>query len=391
MTKVEKPRRLVICCDGTGNEIKENQSNVLKFYKLLKKDEPDQIGYYDVGIGTISDSGAWGRFKNRTKGVLGLAFGYGLDENVLDAYRFLIENYRKGDQIYLFGFSRGAYTVRVLGGLIHMCGLLHPHQANLASYALTIYKRAATDKDDGIAFRLQEMMDTRRPSIHFMGCWDTVSSVLIPRPDRAYIPSPQELLHTDDNPSVRHFRHAMAIDERRRMFRVARWKPNQIFKYLPYIDDEHGEPQISKQVWFAGVHSDVGGGYAECESGAAKFPLQWMVDEARDCGLVFRETLVKRLVRGENPSNVEASGPRDYSAPAATAELHDSMTSLWPILEVLPKAKMHHDNPELRKGYGVYWPLKERRYIEPDAVVHSSVTERIEKTNYSPENLPVAP
>ncbi|EFL87446.1 DUF2235 domain-containing protein [Ahrensia sp. R2A130] len=388
MSEEKKPRRLIICCDGTGNEIKENQSNVLKFYKLLKKDEPNQIGYYDVGIGTISDSGAWGRFKNRTKGVIGLAFGYGLDENVLDAYRFLIENYRKGDQIYLLGFSRGAYTVRVLAGLIHMCGLLHPHQANLASYALTIYKRAGTDKDEGIAYRLQEMMDTMRPTIHFMGCWDTVSSILIPRPDRGGIPTLQELPNTDNNPSVRHFRHAMAIDERRRMFRVARWEPDQIFKYLPYIDDEQGEPQIAKQVWFAGVHSDIGGGYTERDSGAAKFPLQWMVDEARDCGLVFREVMVKRLVRGENPSNVEEGGPRDYTAPDATAKLHNSMVWLWPILEVFPKSKKRHDNPAVREGHGIYWPLKERRYIEPGSVLHSSVLERMEKTGYAPVNLP---
>ncbi len=100
------PRRLILCCDGTGNEIEENQSNVLKFYRLIKKDEK-QIGFYDPGVGTISDSSPWARFKSKAYGVFGLATGYGLDDNVLEAYRFLIHNYKEGDQIYLLGFSRG--------------------------------------------------------------------------------------------------------------------------------------------------------------------------------------------------------------------------------------------------------------------------------------------
>ena len=117
------PRRIVICCDGTGNEIKQNESNVLKFYRVLKESD-DQIGFYDPGVGTISNSGAWARWKNKAKGVFGLATGYGLDGNVLDAYRFLLRHYEDGDQIYLLGFSRGAHTVRVLAGFINMVGLL---------------------------------------------------------------------------------------------------------------------------------------------------------------------------------------------------------------------------------------------------------------------------
>ncbi len=109
------PKSIIICCDGTGNEIKENESNVLKFYRLLLKNKK-QVVFYDPGVGTISNSGAWSTFKSKSKGVLGLVTGFGLDKNVLDAYRFLIRNYEDGDDIYLFGFSRGAYTVRVLAG-----------------------------------------------------------------------------------------------------------------------------------------------------------------------------------------------------------------------------------------------------------------------------------
>jgi uncharacterized protein (DUF2235 family) len=176
-------RNLIICCDDTGNEIKENQSNVLKFYRLIKKDAT-QLGFYDPGVGTIGDTSAWARFKNRAKGVFGLATGYGLDDNVLDAYRFLLRNYQEGDQIYLLGFSRGAYTVRVLAGFINMVGLLSPGNENLCGYALTAYKQASDKSDFNIAWRFQEVMEARRVTIRFMGCWDTVGSVIVPRPDR---------------------------------------------------------------------------------------------------------------------------------------------------------------------------------------------------------------
>ena len=119
------PKSIVVCCDGTGNEIKEHQSNVLKFYRILEKDE-NQVVYYDPGVGTISNSGAWAVFKNKAKGVFGLITGYGLDDNVLEAYRFIIKHYQDGDRIYLFGFSRGAYTIRVLAGFMRLIGLSIP-------------------------------------------------------------------------------------------------------------------------------------------------------------------------------------------------------------------------------------------------------------------------
>ena len=167
-------KKIVICCDGTGNEIKENQSNVLKFYRVLKE-SADQIGFYDPGVGTISNSGAWSRFKNRAKGVFGLATGNGLDANVLDAYRFLIRHYDEGDQIYLFGFSRGAHTVRVLAGFMNMVGLLHAHQEHLCSYALTAYKQSSDRNDFRLAWRVQRVLDTRRATIRFRSSLDVAS------------------------------------------------------------------------------------------------------------------------------------------------------------------------------------------------------------------------
>ena len=139
-----EPKNLVICCDGTGNEISENISNVLKLYRCLRKTDktqPRQMVFYDPGVGTVTGPSTWNRWKADINLVLGLATGYGLDDKVLSAYCFLVEHYAPGDKIYLFGFSRGAYTVRVLAGLIHKVGLISPEQANLAGSGLVAYKQ----------------------------------------------------------------------------------------------------------------------------------------------------------------------------------------------------------------------------------------------------------
>ncbi len=378
-------RKLIVCCDGTGNEIKKNQSNVLKFHRLLEKNS-SQITYYDPGVGTISDSSDWQRWKSQSKMVFGLATGFGLDGNVLDAYRFLLNNYREGDQVYLLGFSRGAYTVRVLAGFINMVGLLAPENENLCGYALTGYKQASQKDDLAIAWRFQEVMETRRITIRFMGCWDTVGSVIVPRPDRLYVPSLEELPYTRQNPCVQAFRHALAIDERRRMFRVYPWENGQKFKTNPFVKDEAAKEQDCKQVWFAGVHADIGGGYPESESGAAKFPLRWMVEEAKAAGLTFRKTMFGRLVEGNNPKG----STRHYAAPDVNAALHNSMNKGWKILEYLPKSAKRVECKNRSAKLGMYLPKCEPRTILQDAVIDDSVWQRTQYCPgkpYKPENL----
>ena len=145
-TEPIEPRNIVICCDGTGNEVTGDLSNVLKLFRIADKNAK-QIVYYDPGVGTIGTESAWQRRKAQLRAVWGLATGAGLDENILDAYRFLIEHYRNGDRVFLFGFSRGAYTVRALAAFLNMVGLLYPNQINLADYALTTYKRAGWRKE----------------------------------------------------------------------------------------------------------------------------------------------------------------------------------------------------------------------------------------------------
>src|ERR1700722_8488940 len=122
-------KKLVVCCDGTGNQVSEAISNVLKFYRTLRKTDkagPLQLIYYDPGIGTLALPDPWTRFRQDAINALSLATGYGLNDRVLAAYRFLITHYEEGDDIYLFGFSRGAYTVRVLAALLHRIGVLSP-------------------------------------------------------------------------------------------------------------------------------------------------------------------------------------------------------------------------------------------------------------------------
>src|ERR1700750_2917771 len=104
------PKNIVICCDGTGNEIDTNSSNVLKLFRVLDKNAQQRV-YYHPGVGTVGLQSTWGRFKQEARGVLGLATGAGLDEKVLNGYRFLCTHYEDGDRVFLFGFSRGAYTV----------------------------------------------------------------------------------------------------------------------------------------------------------------------------------------------------------------------------------------------------------------------------------------
>lgn len=376
-------KNIVICCDGTGNEIAADLSNVLKLFRIVSKNE-EQIVFYDPGVGTIGSSDPWSRVKNNVRGVWGLMTGAGLDKNVLDAYKFLLDNYEDGDRIYMFGFSRGAYTIRVLAGFLRLVGLLERPQRNLCDYALTAYKRAAEKDNFEIAWRFERVASTRRIPIKFVGVWDTVSSVIVPRPDRFYLPSLETLPYTRTNSYVEIFRQAIAIDERRRMFRINRWTEPQPFKPNPFAAGD-GAPQDIKQVWFAGVHADIGGGYPETQSGPAKFPLLWMVDEAVGCGLQISTSLYNHLVFG----HAREGSTRNYVPPDFKAKLHNSMNVGWFLLELIPKRTKWRDWPWRWSLFGFYLPFCEPRLIGAGARIHYSVFERANADKkYSPVNLP---
>jgi len=392
-------RKLVVLLDGTGNEIKSNLSNVLKFYVCLEQGDEQRV-YYDPGVGTIGNPGWWSQLRQQLRSILGLALGLGLDDNVLGAYSWLCRIWQPGDEIYLLGFSRGAYTARVLGGFIHMCGLLRPDQLDLCGYALVAYKRSADESDLEIGNTFRRIADARRVTIRFIGVWDTVASVLTPRADRFYLPSIQTLPYTRSNPSVATFRHAIAMDERRRMFRLNHWRDPQSFFPQPG-NYEVRQPQDIRQVWFAGVHSDVGGGYAESESSLSKYPLLWMIEQARlrpqpgadGLGLAFDEDKVDRLARGINPPDAKYK----YVPPNPVGPLHQSLTGPWWLLEPLPKYYSLKEWPKRFVFFDFYLPKAEPRPIPnrpwPGRVdpflVHSSAIARIDGLeDYRPVNLP---
>ncbi len=378
-------RNLVVLCDGTGNELGRNLSNVLKLYRIARKN-PQQICYYHPGVGTISRISPWARFAQKARAVFGLMTGYGLDDNVLGAYRFLVENWRPGDRIYLFGFSRGAWTVRVLAGFIHLIGLLKPEQLNLCDSALGTYKRAAAHDDLPLAWHFSRVIGVRRPGIHFMGAWDTVASMIVPRPDRFWLPSLETLPYTRRNPSVAVFRHALAIDERRRMFRVAHWQEPQDHMPLPFRPASSRAQDI-KQVWFAGVHSDVGGGYPETASALSKIPLIWMVQEAEAQGLLINKHMFRHLAHG----TARKGSQHDYVAPDLCGVLHRSLSGFWWLLELLPKRSKYREWPRWTLP-GSYLPLGEPRNTSVAGTIHDSVYQRhVAGIGYAPPNLPLPP
>ncbi len=400
-----KPKNIVICLDGTGNQIEENLSNVLKLYRTLEKSDT-QIVFYDQGVGTLGYQYTWGWLTQKIKNGLGLAFGLGLDRNVIQAYEFIIRHHRehkvaghktpRGDNIYIFGFSRGAYTARVLAGLIYEIGILEPEQIHLSGAALAAYKQSRLTLADtesgteqsyegeGVNFR--RVAGSKTGAIKFLGLWDTVSSVFIPNPKGFFPPITRENLpHTSVNPAVKTVRHAIAIDEFRRMFRVDHWTAGQVYK--PNIHSKTAPGlQDSAAVWFAGCHSDVGGGYKRADSGLSQFSLIWMLAEAKKAGLKFPDRMAK-YVTGVKPWSTDTHYL--YPEPDVKATLHKSLTSKWWPLEIFPKSAKRRDWPPRKTFLGVYIPWGEPRFIPKTADIHESVTRRMSQCpDYNPVNIP---
>lgn len=377
-------KTIVILLDGTSNEIACDRTNILRLYGTLKKDE-QQLVFYDPGVGTFGSEGAWSRLRRKGAEVWGLMTGWGLDENVKQAYRFLVENYDDGgpqgerDRIAIFGFSRGAYAARVLAGFLNAFGLIARHEINLLDYAYRAYKRIGEDGADD-AFEEIRLFDRilrpDHPPIRFLGLFDTVASVI---ENGRYGIRLKSHAFTRNNRSVETVAHAVAIDERRTMFTPQLWGGERLYHAGPF-DNGSGLPQEVHEVWFAGGHGDVGGGYPEKESATAKVPLVWMIDHAKSCGIRFSTRSINSLVHGKYDDT-------KYVPPDPMGRIHDTMTPAWSVLEFLPrKLPRRSDRPSLL-GFGL--PLFERRKIPGGAAIHATVVERREMTGYDPSNLPV--
>ncbi len=299
------PKNIVICCDGTGNEYGNQNSNVVQLYQALIIDGKRQVGYYHPGVGTQGSPTSTNKVRATLSVIAGMAIGSGILDNVSDAYRYLMNVYEKGDNVYLFGFSRGAYTARAVAGVLHMFGLLCPGNEGLIPYVVRMYARrtrkaAGKVRTFDVAAGFKATFCRPCP-LHLVGLWDTVSSI-------GWIWDPLKLPYTARNPDMAHGRHAISIDERRCYFRNNRW----------------GEPfpgQDIKQVWFSGVHSDVGGSYPSAESGLSQITLQWMLCEAVSARIVDQPGPGQRHSR----PRLSLFGSRPKSRSTRTQLAHQTM------------------------------------------------------------------
>jgi uncharacterized protein (DUF2235 family) len=355
------PKNIVICCDGTGNEFGAVNSNVVRLYRVLEANPQTQVVYYHPGVGTLGAPNALTKLQKWWTRMCGLAFGYGLSAVVADACKFLMDHFEEGDRVYLFGFSRGAYAVRALAALLYVFGLIRKGNEVLIPYAIRMLKhRPKNAPADGDAFAEWQALGrqfretfSRECKPHFVGLWDTVSSV-------GWIYSPVTLPFTAANPDIHIGRHAVSIDERRCFYRQNLWSAP-------------APGQDIRQVWFAGVHSDVGRGYAEAESGLAGIALDWMLDQAVEAGLLVNATRSAEILAAMGP-------PRSP---------HKSLHGAWWILEYWPKRYVDlRRRPPVRR-----WmlPRGRPRYIPQDAEIHPSVFELMRdlRPPYRPPNLPV--
>jgi hypothetical protein len=343
---------LIVCCDGTWNTLNETDqgvpapTNVAKLYNGVVQDD-QQLAYYHPGVGTNG-----GMLDH----LAGGGTGAGLERNIMSAYQWLALRYRSGDRIFLFGFSRGAYTVRSLGGLLVHSGLLDLSDPSLAPAEVWSRVQQVFDsyrKGRAFANRKGYAFHAAKPgapgaapmAVHFMGVWDTVGSLGIPQELSVlrFLGDPKRYQFHDTriSPSILNARHAVALDEQRADFMPTLWTNIQ-------------RPSKVKQMWFPGVHCDVGGGYAQ--TGLSDGALLWMLDEARACGLQIRD------------------GVREQLRPDPLGVLHDSRQGLFKLGRTQPrqaicvaeasvKAGLLHPSAQERQAnppiaQGAYWPTR---------------------------------
>ena len=284
-------KNLVLCCDGTWDSADQEKkngelcvSNVLKIAVRMKKRTANgnlQIVYYDNGVGS----------GNALDKIEGGAFGEGLDANVNDVYRFLIANYEPGDAIHLIGFSRGAYTARSIAGMIRRCGILRRECVKQYPEAKALYRSGVKSSDPtAVKFRKDFAIEDDT-AIQCVAVWDTVGALGIPvRGFAGFNEEKYGFLDTTLSSAVKFAFHALSVDERRGPFKPTLWVSQPV------------AGQTVQQAWFAGVHSDIGGGYPE--HGLSDLTLNWIMDCLRTAGAETDPAVVAAL--GTKPDPMQA-------------------------------------------------------------------------------------
>ena len=260
-------KNIVVFADGTGQEGGEgNNTNVYKMFNMIEDRTPKQVGFYDPGLGTD-----WQK-------VTGNIGGMGISRNIQQCYKFIFDYYESGDKIFLFGFSRGAATVRSLSSFIHHFGILPKSRPKLIKKAYAIYEISDPELRRKRAEDFVRRHHNHWTKIEFLGCFDTVAALGLPFKGASVIldgipgfrSSFQDFSLKE---SVANAYHALAIDDERLTFHPVLW------------DSALNSSQKMRQVWFCGMHTDVGGGYAE--QTLSDIPLVWMVGKAVEHGLLI--------------------------------------------------------------------------------------------------------
>jgi hypothetical protein len=319
-------RRLVVCCDGTWNtpDRRGHTTNVVRLVRSIRSYSSDgvsQIVYYHPGVGTGNVVDRW----------IGGGTGIGLSENVRSAYAFFVDNYRDGDEVFLFGFSRGAYTARSVAGLLAHVGLLRKHHMENFDKVWDYYRQPQQRRDEEEAQFLANFPDRVQRDqlvIRCIGVWDTVGALGIP--GSHFCQASYRFHDTNLGPGVEYAFQALAIDEQRGPYRPAIWHPN----------DKPRVAQVVEQVWFPGAHSNIGGGYPE--HGLSDAALFWMAAK-----------IAPLLELDQDYLCAQAERRRPY----ATGQLVNTLTLSWklttgrfvrPICQTDPGSEYIHESTWIR-------------------------------------------
>lgn len=349
-------QRLIVCFDGTWNTPSSSArpTNVVKILRAITTgdDSVRQITYYDKGVGT-------GGPVDRLYGGMS---GGGLTEKMIDGYRFLANNWRQGDEIFVFGFSRGAYTARNLVGFIDLAGMISPLflGADLEK-AIETYRKADMSRDQK-SQEIDKLGVTRETEVRIrcIGVWDTVGSLGVPGDLGRRLLTKKYYFHdTLLSKKVDVALHAIAIDEKRSAFAPTLWCESE---------NPDARNQVVEQVWFSGVHSNVGGSYQD--SGLSDIALDWMIKRVRHhTGLAFDNDYVQAHIQ----PNARGKGVESRSVLYKDSTLYPYQRL---IKQVLPDGK----------GFGEWFRRKfkalDRRNIVPgnltplNEMLHISALER---------------